>query len=574
MAKTTKTIKDKLTKDVSLMPDNPENPKPRLKKLIIKNFRTIGEVPVEIDLDEIVILVGANNAGKSSILRAYEVVMNNGSKEGKITIEDFPNNTIDPAHLPEIEVHTIISEDKPGEQWIQYLNDRQMQIRERWIWAAPGEPKREGFDVAKGEWSDKRPWGAPNVAKAYRPMPHRIDAFSSPEEQEKAITKMVSSIINDRVKTIQENDNTEEGKAYKKLIRKIAEFQNTVCSLTYTEVHEIEKSISDYLGRVFVNYVIKINTNPEKDVEKTYSPFTKPPDILVGPENGYKSSVSVQGSGTRRTLMWAALKYIQEHADENTSRPHVLLLDEPEVCLHPSAIREAREVLYDLSRSPNWQVMITTHSPIFIDLSRDNTTIIRVEKNQRNEVISTTLYRPDNTQLSDDEKENLKLLNVCDPYLHEFFFGGRVIIVEGDTEYTAFSYLKMMDVKKYGDVHIVRARGKTIIPSLCKILNQFACPYAILHDADTEKTVKGTKNPAWIINQSIMDAAKNSNPNYTENIAVIACKKNFEDALFGFDVSSDKPYNTIQQMKSDVDKYQAVMQLFDSLLDASVVDVG
>jgi ABC-type branched-subunit amino acid transport system ATPase component len=47
-------------------------PRPRLVKLIIKNFRCIGPTPVTIDLDDIVVLVGPNNVGKSSVLKAYE----------------------------------------------------------------------------------------------------------------------------------------------------------------------------------------------------------------------------------------------------------------------------------------------------------------------------------------------------------------------------------------------------------------------------------------------------------------------------------------------------------------------
>ncbi|MDH5938980.1 AAA family ATPase [Vibrio splendidus] len=39
----------------------------RLEKLLISNFRSIGSVPVEIELDDIVILVGGNNFGKSTI---------------------------------------------------------------------------------------------------------------------------------------------------------------------------------------------------------------------------------------------------------------------------------------------------------------------------------------------------------------------------------------------------------------------------------------------------------------------------------------------------------------------------
>jgi putative ATP-dependent endonuclease of the OLD family len=85
---------------ISLMPENALNPRPRLSKLIIKNFRTIGHIPVVIELDDIVVLVGANNSGKSSILRAYEVAMNTGSNAGKLTLEDFPNNIVDNTNLP------------------------------------------------------------------------------------------------------------------------------------------------------------------------------------------------------------------------------------------------------------------------------------------------------------------------------------------------------------------------------------------------------------------------------------------------------------------------------------------
>jgi len=48
MAKKTSSVKAEM---VSLIPENVNNPRPRLSKLVIKNFRTIGNNPVEIDLD-------------------------------------------------------------------------------------------------------------------------------------------------------------------------------------------------------------------------------------------------------------------------------------------------------------------------------------------------------------------------------------------------------------------------------------------------------------------------------------------------------------------------------------------
>ena len=279
------------------------------------------------------------------------------------------------------------------------------------------------------------------------------------------------------------------------------------------------------------------------------------------------SRISAQGSGARRTLMWTALKYIAENGDKDV-RPHVLLLDEPELCLHPSAIRDAQKTLYDLPKVGNWQVMVTTHSPIFIDLSRDNTTIIRVSRDEVDAVKSTVLFRPENAKLSNDDKDNLKLLNVCDPYVHEFFFGGRIVVVEGDTEYTAFSQLKLMYPKIYDDVHIIRARGKGIIPSIVKILNQFTANYGILHDADTKLTSKGAGNPAWTINTTILTEVKNSTD--ISKTVLIACKTNFEAALLDVTVNKDKPYYTLEKMKTDTSFKEKVKQLLDALLDSEM----
>lgn len=212
--------------------------------------------------------------------------------------------------------------------------------------------------------------------------------------------------------------------------------------------------------------------------------------------------------------------------------------------------------------------MITSHSPIFIDLSQDNTTIIRVFLDQDSTVNSTTLYRPSRAKLSDDDKKNMKLLNICDPYLHEFFFGGKQIIVEGDTEYTAFCRLKILYPDNYQDVQIIRARGKGIIPSVAKVLLQFSKSFSILHDTDTEKTSSGTNNPAWGMNKSICDIRTWENAE--KAVHLVACKTCFETALFGEEAKNEKPYNALIRIESDQNAKDKVKRLLDGLLDHSL----
>ncbi|MGF6764808.1 putative ATP-dependent endonuclease of OLD family [Paraburkholderia sp. GAS33] len=563
--------KDAGNDTISLIPDDPNVPRPRLHKLIIKNFRAIGAQPVVIELDEIVVLVGPNNSGKSSILRAYDLVMKQGSNEGKLETEDFPNGIVDNAALPEIELQTIVFDKAPGDRWIGATEDGEMLIREKWTWSSPNvQPKRQGFDVQKGDWDDQVPWGAPAVANSRRPLPHRIEAFASPEIQASEISNLLMGILKDRIKTHKTGGEGQEKSDYDQLMESISNLQKNVVESTKAEIDVVEGQVSALLEKVFPKYRIKLDAKPEVDPEKTYTPFKASADLLMGPQDGYFSKVSQQGSGARRTLLWTALKFVSETKTPNDggTRPHVLLLDEPEICLHPSAIREARTVLYDLPKTKTWQVMITTHSPVFIDLSRDNTTIVRVERAQDNAIHGVTLYRPNRSKLDDDDKRNLKALNVCDPYVNEFFFGGRVVIVEGDTEYTAFSLVRDLFPEKYRDLHVIRARGKGIIATIAKILNQFSSSYAILHDSDQPETDKGDKNPAWGMNSGILSAVNSASD--SSAIRLVACIENFEAAMFEKAATSDKPYNALVRIRDDEALQTKVCGLLDALLDSNL----
>lgn len=133
---------------------------PKLRRMIIRNFRCIGNKPVTIDLDDIVVLVGPNNAGKSSILKAYELVMNHGSNNCKLAESDFPNGRIKADELPQIELHTIVNGDTaPATRWVQVEEGKTL-VKERWTWSAANTfPKRQGFDVEKNNWDDQVPWG-------------------------------------------------------------------------------------------------------------------------------------------------------------------------------------------------------------------------------------------------------------------------------------------------------------------------------------------------------------------------------------------------------------------------------
>ena len=551
-------------------------PRARMHKLTIRNFRAIGQRPVEIELDDIVVLVGANNTGKSSILRAYQLVMESG-KEGEMVLDDFPGATIPdgglpPEAVPTIELETVLYEDSkpPAEKWIDVKPNGERHVRERWTWRAPGRPEKRGFDVQKGDWDpDHGPWGVASVAQANRPAMHRIEAFDDPKRQADSIIALLVEATKQRVQALAAEG--EKG-PYTALLNSLAELQKNVADEAMAAIEAVRMELGQAIANVFPGYSITLDARPEDDLEKAISFFKTPPVLRMGPQDGHQSDLERQGSGTRRTLMWNALRIIADYKGAATGgdRPHVLLLDEPELCLHPSAVRDACNVLYSLPRSNTWQVMVTTHSPAFIDLSRNNTSIVRVERAKNGIVSGTTIFRPARAQLSEDDKERLKLLNMYDPYVAEFFFGGRTVIVEGDTEYTAFREVIAGLSERFRNVHVVRARGKYTIVALCKILNQFNCPYAVLHDADTQKIEgkDGTKkaNSAWSANKQILEEVGKA-PAGTVRLA--ASLYTFEVAIFGESVSGEKPFTAWLRVRKDAAAKQKVIALLDYLVGNS-----
>ncbi|HLA58074.1 MAG TPA: ATP-dependent endonuclease [Puia sp.] len=144
-----------------------------------------------------------------------------------------------------------------------------------------------------------------------------------------------------------------------------------------------------------------------------------------------------------------------------------------------------------------------------------------------------------------------------------------MIVVEGDTEYTAFNYIKKQKPEEYKDVNIIRARGKATIVSLIKILNHFGSDYAVLHDCDmprlTTKKGKEMANPAWGNNTNIL-GAMNAKPvgNATR---LLASLPNFEEAYFGETAGDEKPYNALKTLENDEGKFNVVETLLKALIN-------
>ena len=304
-----------------------------------------------------------------------------------------------------------------------------------------------------------------------------------------------------------------------------------------------------------------------KRVEKDLSDLEKK---LVKAKEADKEGIQSALQETRATLAaHDAGAPIPDSPDDPAFPGYLLLIDEPENALHPMAARAAQRHLYKLAESPDWQVIMTTHSPYFINPFEDHTTIVRLERVGGGDgaPIAPKTYRSDVIEFEGDDKQRLQALQHIDPSFSEVFFGSYPILVEGDTEHAAFmaSILErqhaLMDL-----VTVIRARGKAILVPLIKVMTHFKIDFGIVHDTDPPYKQNGHNNGMWTENNKIRDSLQKA------RAAGVAARHrvsvpDFERFLGGDEESKDKPLNTYLNVSQDDDLAQKVQQLLSDLLD-------
>lgn len=246
---------------------------------------------------------------------------------------------------------------------------------------------------------------------------------------------------------------------------------------------------------------------------------------------------------------------------------YLLLIDEPENALHPLAAKAAQRHLYNLAENPDWQVIMTTHSPYFINPFEDHTTIVRLDRSyQDNKDILVKTYRSDNVDFEADEKQRLQALQLIDPSFSEIFFGSFPILVEGDTEHAAFLAAIVKENNELLDkITIIRARGKSILLPIIKVMNHFKINFSIVHDCDSPFKRNGHNNGMWTENKKIRDAIQEARGNgltVRHRISI----PDFERFLGGDEESKDKPFNAFIKIQTNETLKSNVQDLLHDLL--------
>lgn len=173
------------------------------------------------------------------------------------------------------------------------------------------------------------------------------------------------------------------------------------------------------------------------------------------------------------------------------ARSVILAIDEPELYMHPQMERKMRDALYALGSSQRFQVICTTHWPVFLDVGEKHKSIVRIVKDaKRNVTVAQVTQDLFNANDPVQEKEQLKVLSNFHPTINEVFFAKRVVLLEEESAEWAIRraaeltgiFNRHPHLRR--DVTIIDCRGKGNIPAFQRVLNHFGIAYAVVHDED------------------------------------------------------------------------------------------
>ena len=147
-------------------------------------------------------------------------------------------------------------------------------------------------------------------------------------------------------------------------------------------------------------------------------------NIRLSVNDGVETPLENKGSGLQSLIMIELFKFYCKVFNQSS----LLILEEPELFLHPHAKRMLSDILEDFITGGKNQIIITTHSEEFIhNIDIENINVIR-------KTVDGTKKSRINKQDYGDGKELQKLKIELQHKNAEMFFAEKVILVEGEEQ--------------------------------------------------------------------------------------------------------------------------------------------
>lgn len=510
----------------------------KINQIKIHNFRSV--IDADIEAHDFLLLVGSNNAGKSNIINALRCFY----EDLKWIEEDFPKKGFsDQVSWVELKFKLSSSEWETIADKYKLGNTQNEITLRRYFRGDKAKPKQSNiYAIVNGVEEEDYFYGAKNIGTAKCGSIVYIPALTTPAEQMKTtgpspLRNMLNFMIK---KVVSKSDKYKQlGKAFEDL--------NKEANQDSGFLSEIASPINQALNQWNVKIDLSVNPISPEEISKSLVKYAFV-DMILG-DSAFE--LDRFGHGFQRSVIYELIRISPKFQDEKEAKKKefnpdfsLILFEEPEAFLHPAQQENMAYHLRRLGQESEHQVIITSHSPIFVGKSSDAMgQICKVQKesgvsytyqlksNQMESLLKSggdfllalksyvqdpqldqvkkskaeALINSAPSQEISSQHEKFRFQMWLDSDRSSMFFADKVILVEGATEKALFNYLLAnqwhdLTVER---IAVVDALGKFNFHRFMNLFKVYGIRHGIMFDNDNEK------NEHAAVNQFIRDK-KNS----------------------------------------------------------------
>lgn len=446
-------------------------------KLSISNYRSCPDLVVE--LARYTALVGYNNSGKSNILAALSWLLRRHS----LPAREFWNSEMPVVIFGELvgidEQDLALLNERARTQISAFIVNGTLQVRR----SQPHPDARvtdielEVLDLASRVWRSN-PTGIDNALAVLLPEPIRIGAMEDAEEDAtKAKTSTtIGKLLAEFTGAIQQAHADEINQRLSEVSRRIS----STGDLRIAELGLIDGGINAKLQEIFPGLSVRLHF----DVPDVGS-LIKTGTLRVQENGREEQNFGSYGHGAQRSIQMTLVRHLAKIKRGNRAGGTTLLLiDEPELYLHPYAIEQIRVALKLLSQR-GYQIVFSTHSAQLIQ-AEDAQHVLLVRKHDDGKTaIRKRLRDAIDVVVPDAQHQTEHLFSLSNS--NQFLFADSVLVIEGKTERKLLpSIFQSHEGRSFGQVGValIPLDGATNLSRTLRILKELDLPTKAIVDLD------------------------------------------------------------------------------------------
>jgi len=497
----------------------------KLLNIKLHNFR--GVLEQEVHFRSYSLLVGPNNAGKSTFIDGIRAFYEKDGFKFKPD-KDFPFlKATDEESWAELEFELADDEYSSLKEEYQ-VPGKTLRVRKFFQTKQKGADGKNaaGFIYAyknDGTLSNDPFYGAKNVQSGkfgdliYIPAVSKVDEhtkLSGPSALRDLLTDVMSDVV-------------EGGQAYGGFSKSVDTFASTILKEKTKDERSLEgfqKSFNKLLEPWQTKFALRFDPPSAADIIKQMVNWD-----LLDEFHGKAQGVDYYGSGFQRHFIYSLIqlgaqyigKKVAKKAKDFVPSLTLILFEEPEAFLHPPQQEILARNLMEMAEKDSWQVVCTTHSSHFVSRNADSIpAIVRVMRiggnvgafqisdadwsaivtaNKAIEAIVDKYPRMQKKLHADDvrpEMEAVKHFLWLNSDRSGIFFANHALLVEGPTEVALINKLIDDGKIKGADcgLQVLDCLGKYNIHRFMNLLGHLGVPHSVIHDDDNHKDEHGDLN--------------------------------------------------------------------------------